>query len=215
NAEIQNASYILSGQDDGEPVEGKEGGLLQIELQIENTSGNSVTVFPDQDIHLYDGENQLDRSNDSYSLMGIEVDTNNNVAAEKQKNMDVIFDVEKDSEYELSITPMSSDYEVSAKDATVNLDTSEYNDSLKTLETPGDALEAYIDTIYLDQDNDDYKELVSADKGDLQDEAEEHFGDMLKEIFTEDVLSDSDIEKYYKSFKEAQADKSEFDTNVI
>lgn len=213
-AEIKDASYILSGKDDGESVEDKEGGLMQVELQIENLSSNSVTVYPEQHIHLYDGENQLDPSNDTYPLIGLEMDTNSDIGAEKQKDMNVIFEVEKDSEYEMSISPMSSDYEAVVKDTTLNLDTSEYNDSLKTLEEPGDALEAYIDTIYLDQDNDDYKELVSADKGDLQDDAEEHFGDMLKEFLTVD-LSDGDIEKYYKSFKEAQADMSEFDINVV
>src|SRR5699024_4743962 len=146
NAEIQNASYILSEQDDGEPVEDKESGLLQIELQIENTSGNSVTVCPEQNIHLYDEENQIDPSNDIYPLIGLEMDTNNDIGAEKQKNMDVIFDVEKDSEYELSISPTSSDYEASVQDTTVNLDTSVYNETFKTIETADATLEAYIDT---------------------------------------------------------------------
>src|SRR5699024_2753782 len=134
------------------------------------------TSLPEHYIQLNGVENQIQHSNEGIQQIGLEMDTNNDIGAEKQKNMDVIFDVEKDSEYELSISPTSSDYEASVQDTTVNLDTSEYNDSLKTLETPGDALEEYIDTIYLDQDNDDYKELVSADKGDLQDEAEEHFG---------------------------------------
>src|SRR5699024_7418990 len=81
NAEIQNASYILGGQEDGEPAEDKEDGLLQIELQIENTSGNSKTVFPEQKINLYDGENQIYQSNDSYTLIGLEMNTNNDIGA--------------------------------------------------------------------------------------------------------------------------------------
>src|SRR5699024_1150184 len=67
--EIEDASYILSGQDDGEAAE--DGGLLYIDLQVENISDNSIQISPEQDIQLYDGDNQIDPSNDAYPALGL------------------------------------------------------------------------------------------------------------------------------------------------
>lgn len=212
--EIQNASYILSGQDGGEPTEDEQGGLMQIDLQVKNISEDSVQMFPDQDMQLYDGDQQIDPSKDTYHPLGLEVDTNSSIGPGKQKDTSVIFNVDKDTEYELIASPMSSDYEIDPENATVSLDTSEYNESLESLQEPGEALEAHIDTIYLDKDNSNYEKLVSADKNDLQDEALTEFEKMLEESLSNDI-SDSDMEKHYESFRDALADKSEIEATVI
>src|SRR5690625_1500931 len=48
---IEDASYILSGKDSGESINGEaEGGLLQIDLLIKNTSDTSIEVYPDMHI---------------------------------------------------------------------------------------------------------------------------------------------------------------------
>lgn len=212
-AEIQDASYILSGKDDGNDIEDEDGGLMQIDLQVENISDSSVQVTPEQHMQLYEGDQQIDPSKDTYPNLDLEEETNTNIDAGKQKNLSVLFEVEQDTEYKLSISPFPSDYEISPLDTTVSLDTSEYNDSHEALLDPGKAIEAYIDTIYLDKENDDYEELVSANKENLQDEALNEFGNMLQEKISLD-LSDNDIEKYYKIFKEAVAEKSEVETKV-
>src|SRR5699024_3137562 len=60
-ASDDDASYILSGADDGESIdEDAEGGLLKIDLQIKNISDSSVDVYPEMHIQLYDGDNQID-----------------------------------------------------------------------------------------------------------------------------------------------------------
>jgi len=212
--EIEDASYILSGQDDGEAAE--DGGLLYIDLQVENISDNSIQISPEQDIQLYDGDNQIDPSNDAYPALGLEVDTNSSIGTGKQKTVNVMFDVDEDKEYDLSVSSMSSDYEIQTADATVSLDTSEYNDSLESLQDPKKALEAYVETIYFDKDNSDYKKLVSADKKELQDKALKAFGDMLEETLSNDAdISESDMKKYYDSFKDRLADKGEVEATVI
>src|SRR5699024_12482530 len=128
-----------------------------------------------------DGDNQIDPSNDAYPALGLEVDTNSSIGTGKQKTVNVMFDVDEDKEYDLSVSSMSSDYEIQTADATVCLDTSEYNDSLESLKDPKKALEAYVETSYCDKDDSDYKKLVSADKKALHDKALKPFGDRLAE----------------------------------
>lgn len=211
---IEGASYILSGEDDGEAIgEEADGGLLLIDLNIKNVSDSSLSIFPDHDIQLYDGDTQMDPSPARHHQLDLASDSNSNIGANKQKQMSVAFDVEKDKEYEINISPKPSDYDTELKDVIVTLDTSEYNNSLAALQDPGKALMAYIETIYFDEDNSDYEKYVSADKSSLQDDALTEFRDSLERTVTSDV-SDGDTEKYYESFKQASAEKDEIEVEV-
>lgn len=213
--EIEDASYILSGQSDGDPIgEEEEGGLLLINLQVKNLSDSSINIYPDMDIHLYDGDSQIDSSFQAHQALDLENDFNDNIGANKQKTMNVMFEVDKDTEYELNISPQPVDFEEEVEDTTITIDTSEYNDSLGALQEPGDALEAYVETIYFDKDNADYEKYVSADKNDLQEDAENQFAKSLELGLSKDVPS-SDVEKYYESFKQAAAEKNEVEATVI
>lgn len=215
-ASVEDASYILSGADDGESIdEDAEGGLLKIDLQIKNISDSSVDVYPEMHIQLYDGDNQIDPSKDRNPGLGMSVDTNNTIGSEKQKTVSVIFDVEKDKEYEINIDPMARDAEQKTEGVNVPLDTSEYNDSLETLQDPGKALEAYVETIYFDKDNADYDEFVSADKSGIQEDAVDQFTENLERSLIYADISDKDAVKYYESFKEASAEKNEIETEVL
>jgi len=211
---IEDASYILSGKDSGESINGEaEGGLLQIDLLIKNTSDTSIEVYPDMHIQLYDGDHQKDPSNESNPSLNLGSSSNNNIGSGKQKNVSVLFDVEKDTEYEINIAPMPTDYEIELEDITIPLDTSEYNDSLEALHNPGKALEAYVETIYFGKKNKSFEELVSADQKGLQNEAKDKFEERLNMDVSIDI-SDKDIKSYYESFKKANGDKAEFETEV-
>src|SRR5690625_4538770 len=147
---IEDASYILSGKDGGESIEEEaDGGLLQIELLIKNTSDSSIDVFPEMHMQLYDeDDNQIDPNQDYHHALDLgSSSTNSSIGSGKQKTVSVLFNVEKDKEYEINIAPMPSDYETELEDIIVPLDTSEYSDTLDTLLDPGIALEAYIETI--------------------------------------------------------------------
>src|SRR5699024_8090578 len=123
--------------------------------------------------------------------------------------------VEKDKEYEINIDPMSKDVEQEAEGVEIPLDTSEYNDSLETLQDPGKALEAYVETIYFDKDTPDYDEFVSADKSGIQEDEVEQFTENLDRGMSYEDVSDKDAVKYYESFKEAAAEKNEIETEVL
>lgn len=213
---IEDASYVLSGEDDGDSTdEDAEGGLLKIDLQIKNISDSSIDVFPDMHMQLYDGDNQIDPNTDRNYTLDTSLDTNNTIGADKQKTVSVMFDVEKDKEYEINIDPMSHDVENETEDVNVPLDTSEYNDSLETLQDPGKALVAYIETIYFDKDTKDYDAYVSADKSGLQEEAVEQFADSMESSFIYMDISDKDADKMYASFKEGSAENNEVEAEVL
>lgn len=215
---IEDASYVLSGNDSGESIgDEADGGLLQIDLVIKNTSDTSIDVYPEMHMQLYDeDDNQIDPTQDYNHALDIgSSGTNNSIGSGKQKTVSVLFNVEKDSEYEINIAPMPADYEIELEDIIVPLDTSEYNDSLEVLQDPGKALEAYVETIYFGKKNKDFEELVSADQKTLQNEAKDKFGERLElDIYSLD-LSDKDIKKYYESFKRANGDNAEIETEVI
>src|SRR5699024_9872211 len=103
-------------------------------------SGKSKTIEASVEDASYilsgadDGDNQIDTSKDRNPGLGMSVDTNNTIGSEKQKTVSVIFDVEKDKEYEINIDPMARDAEQKTEEVNVPLDTSEYNDSLETLQ---------------------------------------------------------------------------------
>lgn|SRR5690625_1688349 len=207
-AEVEDASYILAG-DSGE---GEDSGLLLINLNIKNVSDSSIDLFPENNMQLYDGDQQIDPSSEASMLL--DRDTTSSIGADKQKSMPVVFDVDKDTEYELNIEPRLTDPDAGDADVNIPIDTSEYNDSLEELQNPGKALEAYVETIFFDKDNSDYEELVSADKSDIQDDALKAFKERL-ELNMSSKISDGDMEKYYKSFKQASAEQDEIEAEVV
>ena len=207
-AEVEDASYILAG----DLGEGEDSGQLLINLNIKNVSDSTIDLFPENNMQLYDGDQQIDPSSEANMLL--DGDTTSSIGADKQKSMSVVFDVDKDTEYELNIAPRSTDPDAGDTDVNLALDTSEYNDSLEELQNPGKALEAYVETIFLDKDNSDYEKFVSADKSDVQDDALKAFKEKLEMNFSSKI-SDSDLEKYYESFKQASAEQDEIEAEVI
>ncbi len=213
-ASIDNASYILSGKDDGvSEDDDQDGGLLMVDLKVKNVSDQPISVFPHADIQLYDGDTQTDPSKDTNPSIDLKSESMGEIGPDKQKNVTVLFDVDKDTKYEINIAPKSSDFEKDTEDVQVPLDTSKYNDSLKALQDPAKALKAYIETIYFDKDNSDYEKYVSADKDGVQDDAKKEFNKSIESILSRDV-SDSKMDKYYNSFKQASAEKDELEVEV-
>ncbi|HLR59733.1 MAG TPA: DUF5105 domain-containing protein [Pseudogracilibacillus sp.] len=214
-ASIEDARYILSDRDGGEPIDGEEadGGILLIDILIKNVSDASVDVFPEMSMQLYDGDSQMDPVTNVNHALGIERESNTSVGVDKQKTMTVMFDVEKDKEYEINILPQSSDYEAEVEDVNIPLDTGEYNESLESLMIPEKALTAYIETIYFDKDNSDYEKYISADKNSLQDDAQKSFKKMMDMTVSKSISND-DAEKHYESFKQSSAEKDEIEVTV-
>src|SRR5699024_11551600 len=89
---------------------------------------------------LYDADTQTDPSKDTNPSIDLKSESMDEIGPDKQKNVTVLFDVDKDTKYEINISPKSSDFEKDTEDVQVPLDTSKYNDSLKALQDPAKAL---------------------------------------------------------------------------
>lgn len=207
-ATIENASYILPGQDDG-VSEDKKSGLLSIKLKVKNLSKSDIRVYGG--INLYDGDNQIEPKIASNGEIDLRPDDDlGRLGAGKAKEMTVLFEVERGKEYELGIKPSSTEEET--KEAKLKLDTEKYADTYDQLQDPAKALKAYIETLYLDKDNADYEKYVTADKSAVQNEAKEQFKDSISTYF--DNISDSKIDEYYQSYKSTAAEKDKIDTET-
>src|SRR5699024_7188139 len=79
-AQVDDASYILAG-DSGE---GEDNGLLLNNLNIKNVSDSSIDLFPENNMQLYDGDQQIDPSSEASMLL--DRDTTSSIGADKQKS---------------------------------------------------------------------------------------------------------------------------------
>ena len=212
-ANIESASYILTGNDDG-VSEQENLGQLAVDIKVKNTSKNAISLFSDG-IVLYDGEEQINPIRDAYnSKINLQYEANGNIAPDKMKTITVVFEVEKDKEYQIGIKPLSDDYDEEIKELTLKLATVDYAESFDKLQDSAKAAAAYIDTIYVDKENSDYETFVTADKAAAQDGAKSLFKDRVKNIFEED-LQDEDVVKLYTGYKEVMAQKATIEAKTI
>ncbi|WP_062197229.1 DUF5105 domain-containing protein [Massilibacterium senegalense] len=204
---IEDASYILSGENDGvsEDKDTKKG-LLAVDLKIKNKTKEKI-IISDQNIKLYDGEEQLSPVDDFNHKIDLEYPNLGEIGGEKVKTVTLIFNVEKDKKYDIGITPLTTD-STDEDEVLIQLDTKKYGKSFDKLDNPAKALTAYIETIYMDKDNVNYEKYVSADKKALQEEAKKLFKEQLQRSFYDIDVPDADVDKQYINYKAALAEKT-------
>ncbi|MFK2826247.1 DUF5105 domain-containing protein [Bacillus sp. B190/17] len=210
---IDKAQYILAG-DDGE-AQDKEAGLLAVKVKVKNASKSSINVSAYNGVYLYDGDEQLNPEQSVY-IRGLDLQNegNGDIGAGKVKAMTFYFNVEKDKKYEIGVTPRLSDPGEKADEILLELDTAKYAKSFDQLQDPAKALMAYIDTIYFGKENSNYEKYVTADKEAIGAEAKSAFKKQLGSSLPENI-SDTEIEKYYSSYKAALSEKAKIEANTI
>ncbi|MFD0050396.1 DUF5105 domain-containing protein [Actinomycetes bacterium NPDC127524] len=209
-ADIEGASYILPGKEDGVSEGDKKSGILEVNLKIKNVSKSSITLSAfDGGVKFYDGDEQLKpKDHIVNSTLDLTPDIpSGDIGPGKVQKMIFFFDVEKDKEYKIGLKPSFNDSSKKTNEVLLNLDTKKYADSFNALKDPEKALIAYIDTIYLDKDNADYEKYVTADKAALQEEAQKAFRHEVKEVVG-DTISDIEIDKHYPTFKSILSQKA-------
>lgn len=212
-ASIEKVNYVLLGNNDG-ISEDKNLGQIAVELKVKNISKNTIRLHADG-IMLYDGEEQINPITDAYnSKIGFDYERNSDIGPDKMQSIMVVFEVEKDKEYEIGLKPTSDDYNEEIEELTLKLATADYAKGYDQLQDPAKAAIAYIETIYFDKENSDYEKFVTADKAAIQEEAKDLFKEKLKYVFDED-LAEKDVDKLYKSYKEVLAQKAKVEATTI
>lgn len=213
-ANIESATYVILGEDDG-VSENKNLGQIAVNIKVKNTSKNSINLSNYEGIVLYDGDEQLDPLKNTYnSKLDLEYDHDGKIGSDKVKTITVIFEVEKDKEYNIGLKPISDDYNEEIEELTLKLATADYAESYDKLQDSAKAATAYIDTIYFDKENSDYEKFVTADKAADQEKAKNVFKDRLDNIFEEE-LPDKEVVKLYSSYKDILAQKAKIGAKTI
>src|SRR5699024_10078751 len=125
----------------------------------------------------------------------------------------VLFEVERNKEYELNIEPMLvSDSEV--EPVTFDINMADYEETYEVLEEPADALTAYVQTIYFDEEDENLEKLMEVDVEELEKSAEKGFLSFLRDATFADI-SGKQAAKLFDSYKEALKDKGSFTVELL
>lgn len=195
---IKNGYYV-------EPIGGdNESGqeYLALDLKVKNTSKNKMFIFDESFYLVEKGEDdkikpvQLDYENKikSFSLAG-------DLSSEKSVSGTVVFAIDEDKKYDLMFSSSGYDDEGNSHDdVELALDLTKYEKSKKELNEPIKALQAYIDVIFLQKENDDYEKLVANNsKTEIQMVSKE-YDNMMKDTFYSYRLTDDDLAKSFESY---------------
>ena len=124
-----------------------------------------------------------------------------------------MFNVERDKEYELTIEPKMFDIEKVAEPVTLKVNMADYNNSYGKLSEPVEALQAYIETIFLGEAHENLTELMNVDEDEQIKTAEKGFARFLKEATNVDITQEEQV-KYYDAFKKLWKDQGEFSVQL-
>src|SRR5699024_9925092 len=183
-ATVEDGAFILSSKNDEFDPEG-DTGTIKLNVAVKNKTDSSINIFPENDMQLFDGEEQIDAVSIFDASIELEVPSNTSIGADKKKTFSVLFEVERDKEYELNIEPLLMSGE-EVEPVTFSVDMSEFEDTYEVLQEPVDALTAYIDTIYFDEKDDKLEEMMQVDVEEQLKDDEKEFTQFLDDaIFNE------------------------------
>lgn len=210
---IEKASYVWT-EESGDFTEDTEEAPLEVVLNIKNISTSTLTIGPHNGIFLYDGDNQLAPLDVYGNYTSLGADRSSDINPGKSTQMKFYFNVEKGKKYELGIKPMLMDPGKEPKEVVLKLDTNKYSDSYDKLAEPVEALSAFIDTVFLKQENEAYDKLVAMDQEAAIKEAKDYFKETLDpSIFKK--LSEKDIDGAQDEYISLLNEKASYTVSLV
>lgn len=207
---IEDGRFIIP-TDGAEFEPDSDTGTIVLDVNIKNLSKQSIDIFPETDMALYDDDTQIDAKSIIDVSLDLDFLKNTSVGSDKQKVFPVAFEVEKDKVYELEITPISIDEDIAP--VTLEVDMSEYSESYDTLNEPAEVLESYIEIVFFGKENDGLDELIDIDIEEQIDDAKDGYVKLLEKMSFADVPSKV-ASKYYDDFIDALNDKVQVDVQL-
>lgn len=193
----------------GDNEDGQE--YLALDLKVKNTSKNKMFIFDESFYLLEEGEDdkikplQLDYENKikGFSLAG-------DLSSEKSVSGTVVFAVEEGKKYNLAFNSSGYDDDGNSHDdVEMPLDLKKYEKTKKELDEPVKALQAYIDVVFLQKENDDYEKLVANDSKTEIEMVTKEYNNMMKDTFYSYRLTDDDLAKAFESYAGNQSEAIE------
>lgn len=212
-ASIEEGKFILP-TNEGEYDPDGNTGIVILEINIQNKSKESIDIFPEQNMALYDDDDvQIDPKSIIDSSLDIDIMMNTSVGGDKQKTFPVAFEVERDKVYDMSISPLSANPEHDTEEVTLEVDMNEYSETYDALNEPAEVLQAFIETVYFAQENDDIDELVDLDIDEQIDKARKGYVDFLEDATFTDVPGKV-ASKFYDDFIDALNENGNVDVKL-
>lgn len=209
-ASIEDARFIVTSNTDSFDPEGNTG-LIMINLNVKNKTKNSLDIFPEQNIVLFDDDIQIDAISVHDMSLDLDFLMNSSVGAEKQKIFPVAFEVERDKTYQIQIEPMTLDMDAEA--VTLDIDMNDYSETYDGLNEPAEVLQSFIETVYFAKEQEGLEELVNIDIEEQIEEAKKGYVKFLEDISFTDVPSKV-AKNFYDDFINALNDKAEVDVKL-
>lgn len=192
----------------------KEEGILKVELKIKNNTSNTLQVRPESDIVLYDGDKQIDAlQNVSDPFLNREVYSSSSLIAGKQKSFIVLFAVTFDTAYEMHISPKANYGNEEVDDVTIPLDVRDYMDTYEQINEPVEALQAYVDAVYFQEDI-DVEEKMDVHIETLQAEAKSDFLSFIT-FRRSEKLPDKIADRFYDTYINTLKKEGEVNGTII
>lgn len=212
-ASVEDGKFILPTKE-GEYDPDDNTGIVVLDINIQNKSKESIDIFPEQNMALYDDNDvQIDPKSIIDSSLDIDILMNTSVGGEKQKTFPVAFEVERDKVYDMSISSLSANPEHDTEEVTLEVDMNEYSDTYEALNEPAEVLQEFIETVYFDQKHDDIDESIDIDVEEQIDKARKGYVDFLEDATFADV-SGKVASKYYDDFIDALNENGHVDVKL-
>lgn len=157
---IKDGAYVLPRDEDSDNT------YLALKVEVKNTSGKTLSVSP-SDFSLYDEEDsKIDAINVYDTQDKFKTFSYDQVSKGKSITGYVVYEVDKDSKYELHYTPLEFDAKKKAKDMELKVDATKFEDNRENVQK---LAESYVKEVFLTAgSSSDDAEKVSTNGGKAQ-----------------------------------------------
>lgn len=189
-------------------AENEDSEYVSIEVKVKNISKEKM--------YVYDESFYLVEANDDEKITPVRLDYENGIetlstdlSSDKSATGVIIFEVNPNTKYQLVFSSKNSN------DIEMKLDLSKYQSSKEQLDKPTEALQAYIDVVFLQTDNPDYEKLVGNDSKTDIEMIKKEYTKQLKDMTYRYRATDEEIDKSFKSFIDKQSKVVELDLKQV
>lgn len=210
--EIEKGEYVIPFSEDGE---GGSNTYIALQVKVKNKSKEQMYVTA-ENFALYEkGEDEKINPITDYKSGFKTSEEGGKLSADKSLKMTILFNVKKDKKYSLNFATNSFDDD-DKKDIELAVDQTQYKDSLKKIDEPKKALDAYMDVVFLNKENGNYDNLVSTDSEEAIKEFKKAFNKVTKDYIVYNYKpTDDELSTLFNNYQESESKRATIETKLI
>lgn len=206
------ADVTIEGGTFIEPIGGdkeEEQDVIALNMKVKNTSKEKLYIFDDSFYLVEKGED------DKIKPLRLDYESNlENISGEispgKSLSGTVVFAVKEDVDYQLIYSSSGIDEKGKAhSDVEMKLDLKKFSKTKEQLDEPVKAVQAYIDVVLLQKENNDYDSLIANDAAADIEMVKKEYARSLKDTFYRYRATDDDVAKAFESYVGNQSEAVE------